>query len=50
VDTAFAVVSVVNLIVAQTGLLELALILRLLHPVNLFLRVLRSFDPRVVDS
>jgi len=48
VDAAFALVSLVNLFVAQTGLLELALIL--LHPVNLFLRVLRSFEPRVVDD
>ena len=50
VDAAFALVSLVNLFVAQTGLLELALILRLLHPINLFLRVLRSFEPRVVDG
>jgi hypothetical protein len=50
VDAAFALVSLVNLFVGQTGLLELALILRLLHPVNLFLRVLRSFEPRVVDG
>ena len=50
VDAAFALVSLVNLFAAHTGLLELALILRLLHPVNLFLRVLRSFEPRVVDD
>jgi hypothetical protein len=50
VDAAFACVSLVNLFAPQTGLLELALILRLLHPVNLFLRVLRSFEPRVVDG
>ena len=50
VDAAFALISLVNLFVAQTGLLELALILRLVHPVNLFLKVLRSFEPRVVDG
>jgi hypothetical protein len=50
VDAAFALVSLVNLVAAQTGLLEVALILRLVHPVNLFLKVLRSFEPRVVDG
>jgi uncharacterized membrane protein HdeD (DUF308 family) len=42
--------SVVNLAAAQTGLLEIALLLRLVHPINLFLLVLRSFEPPVVDS
>lgn len=50
VDALFAILSVANVFIAQTGLLEVALILRLLHPVNLFLRVLRSFDPRLVDE
>jgi len=31
--------------VALTGLLEVGLLLRLMHPVNLFLMVLRSFEP-----
>ena len=43
-------VSVVNLAAAQTGLLELALMLRLIHPINLFLVVLRSFEPPVIDA
>jgi hypothetical protein len=45
----FLVISVVNLAVAQTGLLELALLARLVHPINLFLLVLRSFEPPVID-
>jgi hypothetical protein len=50
VDALFALVSLVNLVAGQTGLLELALVLRLLHPVNLFLKVLRSFEPRVIET
>jgi hypothetical protein len=49
-DSAFLVISLVNLAVAQTGLLELALLARLVHPINLFLLVLRSFEPPVIDA
>jgi len=49
-DSAFAVVSLVNIFAVQTGLLELALLLRLVHPVNLFVLVLRHFEPPVADA
>ena len=32
------------------GMLELALLARLVHPLNLFLLVLRSFEPPVIDA
>jgi hypothetical protein len=50
VDSAVALVSVVNIFAVQTGLLELALLLRLVHPVNLFIRVLGYFEPPVADA
>jgi hypothetical protein len=49
-DSTLALVSVVNLVAAQTGLLELALMLRLVHPVSLFVRVLGYFEPPVADA
>lgn len=50
VDAVLALVSVVNLFATQTGLLEFALMLRLVHPVNLFVRVLGYFEPPVADA
>jgi hypothetical protein len=49
-DSAFALVPLFNIFAAQTGLLELALLLRLIHPVNLFLLVLRHFEPPVAET
>jgi len=49
-DSALALVPLVNIFAAQTGLLELALLLRLVHPVSLFLLVLRHFEPPVADA
>ena len=49
-DSALALVPLVNIFAAQTGLLELALLLRLVHPVTLFLLVLRHFEPPVADA
>ncbi|MDQ2915011.1 MAG: hypothetical protein M3T56_17425 [Chloroflexota bacterium] len=49
-ESAVALLSVVNLFAAQTGLLELALLLRLVHPVDLFIRVLGHFEPPVADA
>jgi hypothetical protein len=45
-----ALLSVANLFVAQTGLLEIALLFQLLHPVDLFIRVLGHFEPPVADA
>ena len=41
----FALPSFANFVIGSTGLLEVALLLRLMHPVNLFLLHLRSFRP-----
>jgi len=49
-QSAGGLLSVVNLFAAQTGLLEIALLLQLIHPVNLFLLVLRHFEPPVADA
>jgi len=46
-DGAFAVINGLNVFFGLTGLLEVGLLLRLMHPVNLFLLVLRSFEPPV---
>jgi hypothetical protein len=46
-DGAFAVINAANVAFGLTALLEVGLILRLIHPVNLFLLVLRSFEPSV---
>lgn len=46
-DGAFATINAVNVALGLTGLLEVGLLLRLVHPVNLFLMVLRSFEPPV---
>lgn len=45
----FALVSLVNLVVAHVGLLEIALLLLLLEPAALFVRVLSHFEPAVID-
>jgi hypothetical protein len=49
VNSAAALLSVVNLFAAQTGLLEIALLAQLVHPVDLFIRVLGHFEPAVAD-
>ncbi|HLZ48811.1 MAG TPA: hypothetical protein VKR80_09210 [Candidatus Limnocylindria bacterium] len=41
----FALVSAANVALGSTALFEVGLLLRLMHPVNLVLLVLRSFDP-----
>ena len=46
-DGAFGLFNIVNIALGLTGLLEVALLLRLVHPVNLFLWVLRSFEPPI---
>jgi hypothetical protein len=46
-DGAFTVLNAANVALGLTGLLEVGLLLRLVHPVNLFLLVLRSFEPSV---
>jgi hypothetical protein len=48
-DGVFAAINAVNVVVGLTALLEVGLLLRLVHPVNLFLLVLRSFEPPVRD-
>ena len=49
-DGVFAVINAANIWLGLTGLLEVGLLLRLVHPVNLFLLVLRSFEPRVREE
>lgn len=46
----FGLVSLVNLVVAQVGLLEIALLLLLLEPAALFVRVLGRFEPPVIED
>jgi len=46
-DGAFGLFNIVNIALGLTGLLEVALLLRLVHPVNIFLLVLRSFEPPI---
>src|SRR5438128_67517 len=47
---AFGLFNIVNIMLGLTGLLEVGLLLRLVHPVNLFLMVLRSFEPPIRPS
>ncbi len=49
-DGAFGLFNIVNVALGLTGLLEVGLLLRLIHPVNLFLLVLRSFEPPIRSS
>lgn len=49
VESAVALVSIGNIFAAQTGLLEVALLVRLVHPIDLFMRVLGYFEPTVID-
>lgn len=49
-NSTVALLSVINIFTAQTGLLELALLLWLVHPVDLFVRVLGYFEPPVADA
>lgn len=44
-DGLFALLSLANVAVGSTGLLEIAVLLLLIHPVNLFLLTLRAFRP-----
>jgi hypothetical protein len=46
----FAAINAANVVLGLTALLEVGLLLRLVHPVNLFLLVLRSFEPPVRDA
>jgi hypothetical protein len=43
----FGLFNILNIALGLTGLLEVGLLLRLIHPVNLFLLVLRSFEPPI---
>jgi len=47
---AFGLFNILNIALGLSGLLEVGLLLRLVHPVNLFLFVLRSFEPPVRPS
>jgi len=49
-DGVFAAINAANVVLGLTALLEVGLLLRLVHPVNLFLLVLRSFEPPVRDA
>ena len=44
------IVSTLIILAHLFGMLELALLARLVHPINLFLLVLRSFEPPVIDA
>ena len=46
----FGLVSLVNLVAAQVGLLEIALLLLLLEPAALFVRVLGHFEPPLIED
>ncbi len=49
-NSAVAFLFVFNLFAAHTGLLEIALLLQLVHPVDLFVRVLGYYEPPVADA